>query len=97
MAKSVIDRAVGNSPPPLDDVGGIDAAVFDENDPNRPRELAPPDSGGDEVAPTPSPMDALIERWFADHFFGSAVARDTQAWNAAHAAKEALKLLLKGA
>jgi hypothetical protein len=46
---------------------------------------------------TDEQTDALVERWFADHFFGSAVARDTQAWNAAHAAKEALKLLLKGA
>jgi len=34
---------------------------------------------------------ALIERWWEDHFPGSAVARDTQAWNVAHAAKEALK------
>jgi hypothetical protein len=42
------------------------------------------------------PIDELIERWWQDHFPGSAVARDTQAWNAAHAAKEALKRLLKG-
>lgn len=35
--------------------------------------------------------DASIERWWADHFPGSAVARDTAAWNVAHAAKEALK------
>jgi hypothetical protein len=39
-------------------------------------------------------LDALIERWWGDHFPGSAVARDTAAWNAAHAAKEALKGLL---
>jgi hypothetical protein len=38
----------------------------------------------------------LIERWWQDHFPGSPVARDTQAWNTAHAAKEALKRLLKG-
>jgi hypothetical protein len=38
----------------------------------------------------------LIERWWQDHFPGSAVARDTQAWNTAYAAKEALKRLLKG-
>jgi|GEM_PF-1289470 hypothetical protein len=37
---------------------------------------------------------ALIERWWADHFPGSAVARDTASWNVAHAAKEALKTLL---
>jgi hypothetical protein len=41
-------------------------------------------------------IDQLIERWWQDHFPGSAVARDTQAWNTAHAAKEALKRLLKG-
>ena len=41
-------------------------------------------------------IDQLIERWWQDHFPGSAVARDTRAWNIAHAAKEALKRLLKG-
>ncbi|MBV9686314.1 MAG: hypothetical protein JO096_03775 [Alphaproteobacteria bacterium] len=41
-------------------------------------------------------IEQLIERWWADHFRGSAVARDTQAWNIAHAAKEALKRLLRG-
>lgn len=39
-------------------------------------------------------IEALIERWWEDHFPGSAVARDTQAWNIAHAAKETLKRLL---
>ena len=41
-----------------------------------------------------SSLDALIDRWWADHFPGSAVARVTSAWNAAYAAKEALKRLL---
>jgi hypothetical protein len=41
-------------------------------------------------------IDQLIERWWQDHFPGSAVASDTQAWNTAHAAKEALKRLLRG-
>ena len=41
-------------------------------------------------------IEQLIERWWQDHFPGSAVARDAQAWNTAHAAKEALKRLLKG-
>ena len=41
-------------------------------------------------------VEQLIERWWADHFPGSAVARDTQAWNIAHAAKEGLKWLLRG-
>ena len=40
-------------------------------------------------------IDELIERWWQDHFPGSAIARDTPAWNAAYAAKEALKRLLK--
>ena len=39
-------------------------------------------------------IDQLIERWWQDHFPGSAIARDTQAWNVAHAAKEMLKQLL---
>ena len=39
-------------------------------------------------------IDQLIERWWQDHFPGSAIARDTQAWNVAHAAKEMLKRLL---
>ncbi len=45
---------------------------------------------------TPPSIEQLIEDWWADHFPGSAVARDTQAWNIAHAAKERLKRLLKG-
>jgi len=40
------------------------------------------------------PTDQLIERWWQDHFPGSAIARDTQACNVAHAAKEMLKRLL---
>ena len=39
-------------------------------------------------------LDELIERWWADHFPGSAVARDTAAWNVAHTAKETLKHML---
>jgi hypothetical protein len=58
--------------------------------------------GDREATPAPASLaeqpdnrfDALIERWWSDHFPGSAVARDTAAWNAAHAAKEALKGLL---
>ena len=39
----------------------------------------------------PSPHDALVERWWADHFPGSPVAAFTAAWNHAFAAKEELK------
>jgi hypothetical protein len=54
-------------------------------------EQSPVTPGGSAVS-----IGELIERWWRDHFPGSAVARDTQAWNTAHAAKEALKRLLKG-
>jgi hypothetical protein len=43
---------------------------------------------------TANPLDQLIERWWEDHFPGSAIARDTTTWNVAHAAKETLKRLL---
>jgi hypothetical protein len=52
------------------------------------------ESSADSESGTGS-LDQLIERWWWDHFPGSAIARDTQAWNAAFAAKEALKRLLK--
>jgi hypothetical protein len=56
--------------------------VMDENETN-----APP--------PVPHSIEALIERWWADHFSGSPVAQVTQAWNHAFAAKEDLKRRLK--
>ena len=36
-------------------------------------------------------LEALIERWWADHFPGSPAAQVTPAWNHAFAAKEELK------
>ena len=57
--------------------------------------MAEEDQTTNQIA-KPASIETLIERWWADHFPGSAVARDTQAWNTAHAAKEALKRLLKG-
>ncbi len=42
----------------------------------------------------PTLVHLLIERWWRDHFPGSAVARHAEAWNVAHAAKEALKRIL---
>lgn len=36
-------------------------------------------------------IDDMVERWFADHFPGSAVARDTLCWNVVHQATEELK------
>jgi hypothetical protein len=57
----------------------------------RENNLYTPAAGFDRPA---EGLNKLIERWWIDHFPGSAVARDTAAWNAAHAAKEALKWLL---
>jgi hypothetical protein len=57
--------------------------------------MAEEDHSTNQGAAPPS-IELLIECWWADHFPGSAVARDTQAWNIAHAAKEILKRLLKG-
>jgi hypothetical protein len=52
--------------------------------------MAPPD--GDAL---PHPFDAIVERWWQDHFPGSVVARVTETWNHAFAAKENLKRRLK--
>ena len=41
--------------------------------------------------PATATVEALIERWWADHFPGSPVAQVTHAWNHAFAAKEELK------
>ena len=46
----------------------------------------------DVTMPAAAPdLEALIERWWADHFPGSPVAQVTPAWNHAFAAKEELK------
>lgn len=55
------------------------------------------DNLNEESAALPSATDRLVERWWEDHFPGSAVARDTRAWNIAIGAKETLKRLLAGA
>ena len=54
------------------------------------------DGVSEQDSAEPARSDELIECWWADHFPGSAVARDTQAWNVAYAAKERLKRLLRG-
>jgi hypothetical protein len=43
------------------------------------------------VPALPEPLDAVVERWWGEHFPGSPVAQVTSAWNHAFAAKEALK------
>jgi hypothetical protein len=54
------------------------------------------DGISEQESAEPARTDELIDRWWGDHFPGSAVARDTQAWNVAYAAKESLKRLLRG-
>jgi hypothetical protein len=49
----------------------------------------------EEQSESPPPTDLIVDRWWEEHFPGTAVARDTQAWNVAHAAKENLKRLLR--
>jgi len=51
---------------------------------------APPEKG-----PAPHPLDRIVEGWWHDHFPGSPVARVTEIWNHAFAAKEDLKRRLK--
>jgi hypothetical protein len=54
---------------------------------------ASPEAAMPVPAPEPPPdsHDALVERWWNDHFPGSPVASLTAAWNHAFAAKEELK------
>jgi hypothetical protein len=56
------------------------------------RGAAEPLAAGQSQAATE--IEQIIERWWQDHFPGSAIARDTLAWNVAHDAKETLKRLL---
>ena len=42
----------------------------------------------------PRDLDALIDRWHAETFSGSAIARDTEIWNLVHAATQDLKARL---
>ena len=48
-----------------------------------------------EDGPAPHPLDQIVESWWNEHFPGSAVARVTEIWNHAFAAKEELKQRLK--
>lgn len=48
-----------------------------------------------EEGPAPHPLDAIVEAWWDAQFPGSPVARVTEAWNHAYAAKEELKRRLK--
>jgi hypothetical protein len=47
-------------------------------------------------APVADGIEALIERWFADHFHGSPIATNNEHYQHAWGAKEALKRLIKG-
>ena len=61
-------------------------------------DTALPKAAAPALAPEPPPAghDALVERWWNDHFLGSPVAASTAAWNHAFAAKEELKRRLAG-
>jgi hypothetical protein len=56
-------------------------------------DTAPSKAAAPALAPDAPPptADALVERWWNDHFPGSPVAALTAAWNHAFAAKEDLK------
>jgi hypothetical protein len=56
-------------------------------------DIASPKAALPALAPEPpaASHDALVERWWNDHFPGSPVAALTTAWNHAYAAKEDLK------
>ena len=56
-------------------------------------DIVSPEAALPALAPEPprDPLDALVERWWNDHFPGSPVAAVTAAWNHAFAAKEELK------
>lgn len=62
---------------PMADAPAADAPVADA--PAEPVTLARPS------------LDDLVEAWWSDHFPGSPVARVTEIWNHAFAAKEDLK------
>jgi hypothetical protein len=64
--------------------------MSDEHDPASVPEQAP-------EASEPHPMDALVERWWEDHFPNTHLSRDTQSWAIAYKAKETLKRLLRKA
>jgi hypothetical protein len=55
-------------------------------------------ASGDAAQPLPAATgtDTLIERWFADHFHGSPIARSNEHYQHAWSAKEALKRLFRG-
>jgi hypothetical protein len=77
---------------PRDKPGDDEKGIFQMND------TAPSKAALPALAPEPPPdnHDALIERWWNDHFPGSPVAAITAAWNHAFAAKEELKRRLAG-
>jgi len=51
-------------------------------------------AGGNTSTAGDGSIHALIDRWFADHFHGSIVSRDTDTYAHVFEAKEKLKKLL---
>jgi hypothetical protein len=50
-----------------------------------------PDTDAGEVAPAPSPADAVIDKWFVETFHNSITSRNTEIFNYCQSAKEDLK------
>jgi hypothetical protein len=48
-----------------------------------------------EAAVAPDPVEALVERWWADHFPGSVLGQHTEIWNYVFGAVGELKRRLK--
>jgi hypothetical protein len=55
------------------------------------------DSAAAPRDPVHDPVEALVERWWNDHFPGSVLAHHTEAWNHVFAAKQKLIALLRAA
>jgi hypothetical protein len=89
------NATAGNGAPrPLGEESAPVAAESPENVPPLPGPSAEP-SPHPPVSEHGARLEALVDKWWADHFPGSVVARYTECWNYAHGAKEALKALLR--
>jgi hypothetical protein len=67
------------------------AAAAPDAQKTKPRSDAPEADEAEHESSGLARIDDAVERWFADHFPGSAVARDTLSWNVVHKATEELK------
>jgi hypothetical protein len=80
----------------MDETAPVPAAAHPYDAPDGPdgsKESAPAGSVG-AGGPPAAKIDNFVERWWREHFHGSAVAQHVLAWNVAHDAKEDLKVRL---